>query len=66
MHPFVYVPKAACEEQALGRGTKAGDDFIWQHQTLPVLTGTDTHEITINCLQRISLIPDCLKTYKHS
>lgn len=78
IYPFVYVPKAACEEQALGRGTKAGDDFIQQHPILPAFIGTSpcrqlcrpgsitkTHEMTINCLQRIALIPDRLKTYKH-
>lgn len=79
IHQFVYVLKAASEEHALVRGTKMGDDFIWQHLMLTVYIGTypfrqlcrlrnvrNGHEITtINCLQRIVLIPDCLKIYKH-
>jgi len=79
IHQFVYVPQAASEEHALVRGTKTGDDFIWQHLILTVYIGTypfrqlcglgnlrNRHEIvTINCLQRIVLIHDCFKIHKH-
>lgn len=79
IHHFVYALKAASEEHALVRGTKTGDDFIWQHLILTVCIGTypfrqlcrlgnsrNRHEIiTIKCLQRIVLIHDCLKIHKH-
>lgn len=79
IHQFVYALKAASEEHALVRGTKMGDDFIWQHLIPTVYIGTypfrqlcrlgnlrNRHEIiTTNCLQRIVLIHDSLKIYKH-
>lgn len=79
IHWFAYVLKAASEEHALVRGTKKGDDFIWQHLVVTVYTGTypfrqlcrlgnlrNRHEIiTSNCLQRLVLIYDCLRIHKH-
>lgn len=73
------LTKAASEAHAVLRGASRGDDFIWQHPTLAVSVGPcpfqqlyglrnfrNGHEIiTLNCLQRVVPIYDCLKAHKH-
>lgn len=73
------LTKAASEAHAVLRGASKGGDSIWQHPTLPVCVGPcsfqqlyglgnlrNGHEIiTLNCLQRVVQIYDCLKAHKH-